>query len=79
MTEHKIGEVFPDNENFDEPKKIKCVETENDRLTPKCYNCVYDGFCMDMRVVPECVKEERYAEDDVYFIETDQPLTTEDP
>ncbi|MFA6809058.1 MAG: hypothetical protein WCR27_08700 [Eubacteriales bacterium] len=64
MTEHKIGEVFLDTENFEEPKRLKCVE---DTKYINCGKCAYCGMY-------GCIID--YAEDcNEYFIETNEPLT----
>ena len=75
MIEHKIGEVFLDTENFNPPKKVKCVE--NSIGYHACELCSYDMLCEkdDGKIL--CTYYERQSEDDVMFIETTEPLTTE--
>ena len=41
MTEHKIGEVFLDAENFNPPKKVKCVKGKSG--TDDCEHCCYNS------------------------------------
>ena len=74
MTEHKIGEVFLDAENFNPPKKVKCVKGKSG--TDDCEHCCYNSC--DCKLV-RCLGEEN--EDGLYryFIETKEPLTTKKP
>jgi len=74
MTEHKIGEVFLDTENFKESKKVKCVKEKVKKgYYVKCFKCAYDGSgaCIT------CLPVQREDNTGVYFIETTEPLTTE--
>ena len=69
MTEHKIGEVFIDTKNFQEPKMMKCIE-EQERFL--CNGCVHllDNRCI-ISNARNCLTGR------IIFIETNETLTTE--
>lgn len=68
MKEHKIGEVFEDSENFTPAKRMKCVEGDH------CSECGYYDMPPCDRIVA-CSPSLREDKKDVYFIESDEPLT----
>lgn len=59
MKQHNLNQVFEDTENFDEPKRLKCVEGD-------CHLCAYvdniDG-CLNFHCV------------DFIAIKTTEPIT----
>jgi hypothetical protein len=67
MKEYRIGEVFEDAENFDPPKRLKCVEDGGGM--DFCYKCILSG-----RYCHLCVPEERSDKKYVHFIETTEPI-----
>jgi hypothetical protein len=80
MTEHKIGEVFLDIENFNQQKRLKCVDKDKET---QCKPCVYwrtgihisESRCLNYSQC--CYNYQRKDSENVVFIETTEPLTTE--
>lgn len=70
MKQYNLNQVFIDTENFSEPKRLKCVPDEYEKLS--CYSCVYDN--LDCNIL-ECLPHNRADKIGVHFIETDEPLT----
>lgn len=70
MKEYKTGEVFEDSEYFNPPKRLKCVEGDY------CNQCAYNQTSPCDNKIP-CTPIYRKDLKDVYFIETNEPLTTE--
>lgn len=69
MKQPEINEVFEDSENFTPAKRLKCLEGDS------CKQCAYDPIApCDHGVM--CTATSRKDSTDVYFIETDEPLTT---
>jgi hypothetical protein len=58
MKEYRIGEVFEDAENFDPPKRLKCVKFTT------CKLCAYRGRSSCIKIL--CTG--------VHFIETTEPI-----
>jgi hypothetical protein len=67
MKEYSIGEIFEDSENFNPPKRIKCVKYNT---CGGCIDCVYRYSCK-----VRCMAIERSDYKCVYFIETSEPLS----
>jgi len=70
MKYHPINSVFIDDENFKPAKRLKCVEGDH------CNQCGYDPISPCDHGIA-CTPTSREDGKDVYFIETDEPLTTE--
>jgi hypothetical protein len=72
MKEYRIGEVFEDAENFDPPKRLKCVEID-DSARSACASCAYGTreSCVDFMA---CYFREREDLENVRFIETTEPI-----
>jgi hypothetical protein len=69
MKEYSIGEIFEDSENFNPPKRIKCVENVG------CLDsCVYRSYA-NCSLFPKCTISERKDHRSVVFIETEEPLS----
>lgn len=70
MKKYKIGQVFEDTENFEQPKRLKCVDACD---TSKC---AYEGcVCDDIG----CLSNENDDGIDRMFIETEEPVTEDSP
>jgi len=69
MKQYNLNQVFEDTKNFPEPKRLKCVEGDH------CNQCGYVQISPCDHGVA-CTATFRTDGKDVYFIETDEPLTT---
>lgn len=64
MIKRQIGEVFIDNMNFAPAKRLKCMRKSNKNWCS--LSCIY--------MEEDCTGIDCYG---IYFIETDEPITTE--
>ena len=72
--EYKIGEVFLDTENFEKPKRVKCIE---DKIGEGCSKCIYIGDLDSVFYCERIICTGRESSDGIsrIYLQTDEPLT----